>query len=352
MKVLVLGGTGAMGIHLVKLLGDSGNIVTVTSRSKINSTKNVNYVCGNAHDDVFLAKLLKESWDVIVDFMVYSTSKFELRINTLLKRTKQYVYLSSARVYSNNDSIIKENTPRLLDVSNDNDFLATDEYSLSKAKQENILKDTGKLNWTIIRPYITYDEKRLQLGFLEKEAWLYRALKGRTIVFSSSIAESITTLTYGFDVARGIFAVLNKDNAFGNTFHITVDDSNKWENILQLYISVIERHIGYRPKYILLNDDETLKMHSNVYQIKYDRMFNRVFDNTKINRFIDTKDFKKTLDGLEICLQSFLINPKFNNVYWPAEAMKDKICREHTSFIEIKNIKSILQYIYYRYLKK
>jgi nucleoside-diphosphate-sugar epimerase len=351
MKVLVLGGTGAMGVHLVKLLSDSGNNVTVTSRSITKSSKNVNYVCGNAHEDVFLNIFLKESWDVIVDFMVYSTSKFELRINNLLNATKQYVYLSSARVYSNEDSIITENSPRLLDVSTDTNYLATDEYALSKAKQENILKNTSKSNWSIIRPYITYDDKRLQLGFLEKEAWLYRALRGRTIVFSKSIANSITTLTYGFDVARGIFAILNKKDAFGNTFHITVDDSHKWENILQSYISVIEKHIGYRPKYILLNDDETLKIHSNVYQIKYDRMFNRVFDNTKINRFIDTKDFKKTLDGLEICLQSFLINPKFNNVYWPAEAMKDKICKEHTSFKEIKNIKNILLYTYFRYIK-
>ena len=40
-----------------------------------------------------------------------------------------------------------------------------------------------------------------QLGVLEKELWLYRALNGRTIVFSKDIAEKSTTLTYGYDVA-------------------------------------------------------------------------------------------------------------------------------------------------------
>ena len=67
---------------------------------------------------------------------------------------------------------------RLLDVSHDSIYLKTDEYALAKARQEDILRKSGKNNWTIIRPYITYSESRLQLGVLEKEAWLYRALKG------------------------------------------------------------------------------------------------------------------------------------------------------------------------------
>jgi nucleoside-diphosphate-sugar epimerase len=351
MNVLVLGGTGAMGIHLVGLLAERGDKVTVSSRKIREATGNITYVCGNARDEDFLKTLLNRSWDVIVDFMVYGTSEFEKRINDLLDATNQYVYLSSARVYSNVDAIISEESLRLLDVSKDTEYLATDEYALSKARQENILKDIGKKNWTIIRPYITYDKNRLQLGFIEKEAWLYRALKGRTIVFSRNVVNKITTLTYGLDVAKGILAILNKSEAYGKAFHITGNDNEKWEDILKAYVLVIEKHLGYKPKYILIDDKQTLKMHSNIYQIKYDRMFNRVFDNTKINRFIDTKDFIKTIEGISFCLEVFLKKPQFNNIYWPGEAVKDKISGEHTSFKEIKNIKDILLYIYFRYIK-
>ena len=56
----------------------------------------------------------------------------------------------------------------------DEEYLKTDEYALSKARQEDILHRSGKNNWTVIRPYITYSEIRLQLGVLEKELWLYR----------------------------------------------------------------------------------------------------------------------------------------------------------------------------------
>ncbi|MDA9342105.1 NAD(P)H-binding protein [Flavobacteriaceae bacterium] len=351
MNVLVLGGTGAMGIHLVGLLAERGDKVTVSSRKIREATDNITYVCGNARDEGFLNTLLNPSWDVIVDFMVYSTSEFEKRVNDLLDATKQYVYLSSARVYSNVDTIITENSLRLLDVSVDRGYLATDEYALSKARQENILMESGKKNWTIIRPYITYDKTRLQLGFIEKEAWLYRALKGRTIVFSKNIAKKITTLAYGLDVAKGILAILNKNEAYGAAFHITGNDNQKWEDILKAYVLVIQKHLGYKPKCILIDEEQTLKMHSNVYQIKYDRMFNRVFDNTKINKFTNTKNFNRTIEGISFCLEAFLKNPKFNKIYWPAEAVKDKISGEHTSFKEIKNIKNILLYTYCRYIK-
>jgi len=203
-NILILGGTGAMGEHLVHLLGqDSDNHIYVTSRTVHKNQANVSYHVGNAHDDVFLFPLLKmQPWDVIVDFMAYSTVDFYNRVGVLLESTKQYMFLSSSRVYASQESPIREDSMRLLDVSHDSIYLKTDEYALAKARQEDILRKSGKNNWTIIRPYITYSESRLQLGVLEKEAWLYRALKGRTIVFSRDVLEKRTTLTYGYDVAR------------------------------------------------------------------------------------------------------------------------------------------------------
>lgn len=89
----------------------------------------------------FLQPLLqKEKWNAIVDFMIYSTNDFEERYNQLLDSTTQYVYISSARVYAPNDGLITEDSPRILDICKDQDYLATDEYALTKARLENILK--------------------------------------------------------------------------------------------------------------------------------------------------------------------------------------------------------------------
>ena len=60
MKILVLGGTGAMGVDLVKNLGERAEKVIVTSRSKRKSEfNNVKYVKGDAHDTAFLQSLLR-----------------------------------------------------------------------------------------------------------------------------------------------------------------------------------------------------------------------------------------------------------------------------------------------------
>ena len=146
MEVLILGGTGAMGIHLIECLVAKGIFVTVTSRKDRDSAEYVTYVKGNAHDVNFLTTLLeRKRWDVIVDFMVYSTEEFRDRAELLLKSTKQYIFLSSARVYADSKEAITEDSSRLLDVSQDKKFLQTDEYPLSKAREENILFESASL---------------------------------------------------------------------------------------------------------------------------------------------------------------------------------------------------------------
>ncbi|WP_429885676.1 NAD-dependent epimerase/dehydratase family protein, partial [Geoalkalibacter halelectricus] len=220
-NILVLGGTGAMGSHLVQLLAERGDKVSVTTRSSQGPSADIEYIQGNAREDSFLDPILARKWDAIVDFMVYTTPDFERRASKLLASTNQYLFLSSARVYAESTEPIGEDSPRLLDICVDSKFLATDEYALAKARQENILKQSGRHNWTIIRPYITYGEQRLQLGVLEKEGWLYRALQGRTIVFSKDIVGKLSTLTYGLDVAAAIAALIGNTRALGEAYQIT-----------------------------------------------------------------------------------------------------------------------------------
>ena len=106
MKVLILGGTGPMGIHLVEHFSKTGVHAVVTSRKKRSSKSSIKYIQGNGQDIDFLKSLLDEKWDVIVDFMVYSTPSFKERVELFLDSTSQYIYLSSARVYADAMNII------------------------------------------------------------------------------------------------------------------------------------------------------------------------------------------------------------------------------------------------------
>ena len=351
MKILVLGGTGAMGVHLVDLfLQDPDNRIVVTSRSRRMDKGNVRYVQGNGHDMKFLATLLQDKYDVIVDFMNYRTEEFRERYQLLLAACGQYVYLSSSRVYAGSDAPITEDSPRLLDVTSDSGYLATDEYALAKARQEDLLRDSGHTNWTIIRPYITYSETRLQLGVLEKESWLYRALQGRTIVFSKDIAGHLTTLTYGLDVARGIAALLGRAETHGEAFHITVSEPIRWSEVLDIYLEVLGKKAGRHPKVLLTDCLLDLQYGWTRYQSRYDRFFDRRFDNGKIGRFVDVSTFKRPQEGLRSCLEQFLEHPSFRNPSWRREARYDRFARERASLREIPSFKLKAGYLLYRYI--
>ena len=206
-SALLLGGTGAMGTHLQKLLAQDYDI-TMTSRKKRESKDRVTFVQGNAKDMLFLTELLQNRWDVTVDFMVYSTQQFQERAHLFLNATEQYVFLSSARVYADKGTeSITEKSERLLEVVTDKKYLESDEYALSKARQEDILTSFESKKWTIIRPSLTYNIDKLQLGAYEKENWLYRAIHHRTVVFSEDLLDVFCTMTFGDNVAEGIAAV-------------------------------------------------------------------------------------------------------------------------------------------------
>jgi nucleoside-diphosphate-sugar epimerase len=350
MNALILGGTGAMGKHLVDLLSEERIDTYVTSRKEHKSDGYVHYIIGNAHEEEFLSCVLKKSWDVIIDFMLYTTEEFSARVEKLLISTSQYIFLSSARVYSDNDDIINEDTPTLLELCNDKEFIASDEYAISKSRQENILRHSGKRNWTVIRPYITYSEIRLQLGVLEKEQWLYRALHGRTIVFSKDIGEKTTTLTYGYDVANGIKNIIGKQQAFGETYHITAQDSLTWKEVFEIYESAITLIYGNKPKIVYCDLPKFMQCHTNKYQILYDRLYNRRFDNNKVSSFIDSSKFINTKQGLRNCLLSFLENPVFNEIDWIMEANKDRMTHEKTPLKAIPGWKHRIKYFLYRYV--
>ena len=345
-QVLLLGGTGAMGNHLVEILSNGDYEVSVTSRSQRKQKTGVSYIQGNAHDDMFLDTVLgMRKWDVIVDFMIYNSTEFSNRVERLLNACGQYVFLSSSRVYADSKSPITEDSPRLLDVCKDKKYLLTDEYALSKAREENVLFKSKRKNWTIIRPYITYSEIRLQLGVLEKDYWLYQALHDRTVVFSKDIASKTTTLTYGYDVARGIAALLGKEEPLGEVFHITVSEHHTWQEIFDTYCRVLEDELGKKPKVLMLDVNPRVNIEGHDWQVKYDRYYNRVFDNSKIAKFIDVSTFKPTLQGLEECLREFIHHPFYRIGGYGDFAMYDRITGEWMPLSEICGFKNRIKYL-------
>lgn len=353
MKILILGGTGAMGAYLAPMLACDENEVFVTTRSERKSeNRNIRYLQGNAHDVSFLREILKSHYEVIVDFMSYDTKEFRERYHLFLNAAEQYVFLSSSRVYADSKNPITEESPRLLDAVADSVYLQTDEYALAKARQENMIAESGKQNWTIVRPYITYSNERLQLGIYEKELWLYRELHGQTIVFPKDMAEHITTLTCGEDVARGIAALAGNQQAYGQTVHITTDETICWGDVIELYQRVFHDVTGRHMKVKFIDSSQQMRKDLfNQYQIKYDRMLNRKFDNRKIMCLAeDSISFVSPKEGLEKCFREFLKNPSFRYLTSAKmTAWMDLTAKEKTPLKELPDWGKRIKYIIGRY---
>lgn len=344
MDILILGGTGAMGTFLVPILASEGHHIYVTSRRHHPPKDNIVYLQGNAHELAFLTEVLKQKkWGCIVDFMQYSTKEFESRYQLLMQSTTQLVYISSSRVYAASLAKLTEDSPRLLESSKDYHFLKTDDYALAKARQEDILIHSGFPNYTIIRPYMTYFSNRLDLGFYPKELWLKRVMNGHKVLFPRTLLNKRTTLTYGNDVAKGIASIIGKNHAFGRIFHITNNNSLTWKEVLDIYITALQKH-GIQCQVELINDDPCYD-----YINWYDRQYNREFDNSCIREYIDNNNFLNVRRGITECVDKFLQNPSFLNTDWRFYAHWDRILHETTPISLLPNNQAKLLYLLFRY---
>lgn len=355
MKILIFGGTGAMGIPLVKILVDERHEVYITSRKpRVFDAANAHCLVGNAHDIVFLKQVLSEHYDVLVDFMNYNYSELEERLELILSSVEQYVFLSSCRVFAQSDVPITENTPRLLDVCDDKEFLATQEYALAKAREENLIFASAHKNWTVIRPNITYNSHRLQLGCYELEQWLYRALKGRPVVFFDDLADKLTSMTYGGDVAKGISYLIGNHEAFGETVNIASPESKTWTEILNIYKKAFEYSVCGEDtlQTVMLphaRDCETIL--GRKWRLKYNRIYNRRFDSSKMDALSGGRMVYMPIEnGLRNCVDAFIKDGcKFGQLSILSEAYMDKASHTHAKLSEFSGWKSRIIYLIARY---
>lgn len=320
-RVLLLGGTGAMGVYLRDILAKNGHDVYITTRKYRQDEGRIRYIQGNAHDLSFTKRILSEiEPDAIVDFMVYGSEEFALRHKTLLMGSKHYLFLSSYRVF-NDDKIITEESPRLLDTIHDEQYLKTDEYALCKARSENCLRESGFVNWTIIRPGITYSRNRFQLGCLEANTLCCRSLLGLPVIMPSLMRRKETTLTWGRDVALMIAKLLFNPKAYGEDFNCATAEHHTWEYVSDIY----RRTLGADVRDCSVED--YIKVVGNSAQVKYDRLFDRIIDNSKVLEAtkLNQSDFTPLEEGLVKELECFRKSPTYQYPDVALNARMDKL---------------------------
>ncbi len=280
-RVLVLGATGAIATYLVPALLEKGMHITGVSLDSVRSDHpHLRYIQANALDKAFLKAILAEGYDAIVDFMVYPAKEiFEEYYRLYLENTSHYIFLSTYRIYAG-EHPITEGSLRLLEAQKPADFVSFEEYSIYKAEEEDVLRNSPYRHFTIVRPAITYSKCRFQLTTLEANVLVYRMMQGKTVILPQGAMGCEATMSWAGDVARMLGAILFNPVTFGETYTVSTAEHHTWQEIAEIY----ERIGGLR--YITVKNEEYIDLvGGSVYakqQLEYDRCYDRIIDNTKI----------------------------------------------------------------------
>ena len=110
-----------MGSYLVpKLLASGYCVDAATLDNAVSMNQKLTYYREDFLDFHVLRSFLNgRHYDAIIDFMTYSTAQYAERYELLLSSAKHFIFVSSYRVYSDQQIPTVETSPRLLDVTTD-----------------------------------------------------------------------------------------------------------------------------------------------------------------------------------------------------------------------------------------
>lgn len=276
MKVLYIGGTGEISLSCVRRSVAMGHDVVVFNRGRRESVLpgGVRQIVGDIADGADYGRLGDEHFDAVCQFMAFSPADIERDIRIFNGHCGQYVFISSATVYSKpvQGDAITEDAP----VGND----AWD-YAHLKCLCESTLSQAGfreRVPFTIVRPSHTY-RRRIPSGVIDGYEWAWRVLEGKPVILHGD-GNSLWTYTHSDDFAVPFVGLLGNYRAFGEAFHITRHlETYTWREIYEAYARALGRELD-----LVCVPVEKLIEYSPRLEgpLKGDKAWPLVFDNTKV----------------------------------------------------------------------
>jgi len=158
MKILVLGGTGFVGRHIVEVLLRAGHSVSILSRGRTRDelSTQVERLRGDRdYGPSGLEVLSARVWDVCVDVSGYTERQVRSSAEKLLGNVGRYVFISAVSVYGNPASgPVDETQPRSPPADEDVLEVTGDTYGPLKVTCENIVQDMFTERYTLLRPQV------------------------------------------------------------------------------------------------------------------------------------------------------------------------------------------------------
>lgn len=331
MKILFIGGTGRISTDVAKLSLNKGYEVYLLTRGSKEKKKFVDEKYKMIYADIRNNQVCKDKlqntfFDVIIDFLTFDKTQLNNTLDVIKGHYSQYIFISSATVYekNNEDEIITEETK----VGNKNWEYAYKKYECEEEIRK-YFNNKKELKYTIIRPYVTYNETRIPYPLVPQDSYseysiIYRIKNNKKVPIIDN--NLVTTITNSKDFALGVVGLFGNEKAYNEVFHITSDENVKWENVIELIGNYYNRKINKVPFSI----NEFSKKYP-LYQpiLEGDKGHQMRFNNEKIKNAVKEFNCKVSLkEGMEEVIKFYENNKEFQKIdyYWYGRI--DKICKD------------------------
>jgi nucleoside-diphosphate-sugar epimerase len=323
MKILLIGGTGIISTACTALAAQRGMDVTLLRRGQnaVQVPPGVKTLTADINDPAAAQTLGDSTFDAVVDFIAFTPSDVERDLALFRKRTRQFVFISSASAYQKPAThyLITESTPLA------NPYW---EYSRNKiACEERLMRAYREEGFpvTIVRPSLTYGETLVPLAlnhWQKSYTAVDRMLRGQKLIVPGD-GSSLWVITHNTDFAKGLIGLLGHPQAIGHAFHITSDEVLTWD---QLY-RIVGQMVGVEPKLVHIPSDYiTACWPDKLGTLTGDKAVSVVFDNSKIKRFVPgycaTTSFAQ---GIRQSLAWFNADPSRKQIDQETNAIWDKL---------------------------
>src|SRR3989441_4558068 len=243
MRILVLGGTEFIGVHLVRALTRAGHEVAVFNRGRRNERlpAGVRTIVGDRKDHAAVRTTLAgERVDARGDVTYAPTTGEDVDavLDALDGRLGHALFVSTCRVYDHALPIpYDEATPR---------SLYWGEYAKHKIAGEDTLlrrqRERG-LPVTIVRPTHVYGPMNTR----NNETFFFdRLLRGRPVLLPGD-GRWLRQFGHVEDLADAMVALLGRREAFGQAYNVTGEETITQAGFVELIADVIKRPLDLVP---------------------------------------------------------------------------------------------------------
>lgn len=189
LRILVLGGTGFIGPHMVSEALRRGHDVTLFNRGRTNNELFPDLVTLNGDRDNGLDSLKGKNWDVVIDNSGYVPRHVADSARLLASSASHYVYVSTISVYASLANPVDEDAPLAWIEDESVEEVTNATYGPLKALcEKRAAREFGEDRLAILRPtYICGPGDRTD----RYTYWPARTLQGGEMIWPGTPADKI-----------------------------------------------------------------------------------------------------------------------------------------------------------------